>query len=480
MFPEFTILIWVLITLVSIFILLRLLYHTSVFHIIISWLIFLLDHFHIYHLYKIPQYNDHFQENQLFRKVFTYIRSLPSLEDSDFAALFSGDKPGDILVSLNSDGYVTDTFLRAKVTWIYNKSNNYEGNVVLKMKSKDKKRILVPYIQHIYKVVDEIEQKKKELRIYLNCSSNDNDGLNSQWRSFPFVNPSSFDNIVLDNDVKSKVKNDLELYLKSKQYYNKIGRAWRRSYLLYGGSGTGKSSYAAAMAKYLSYDLYDIDLSKPLDGSDLKVLLLQTTRKSLILIENLDWYLMGKSNSVSLSTMLNFMDGVVSSCGEERVMVFTMNCKYHIDPLVLRPGRIDVHIHFPFCDFNGFKALALSHLGVKEHKLFSQVEELFEQNVSQISLAEISEIMISHRMSPTRAMKKVIKALQNEVIDGKQSNSVGLEKNVSGRDEVFEGLEGSNSKGKREGLNAMKEIQKMYGRLRLKSSRRAQSFDLSL
>ncbi|KNA19712.1 hypothetical protein SOVF_058970 [Spinacia oleracea] len=389
---------------------------------------------------------------------------------------------------------------------MYNKCDNIDrgGEVVLKIKAKDKKRVLVPYIQHIYKVVDEIEQKKKELRVYLNRFSGENgvNNINPLWRSFPFVNPSSFDNIVLDNEVKSKVKNDLELFLKSKHYYNKIGRVWKRSYLLYGGSGTGKSTFVAAMAKFLSYDLYDIDLSKPFDGSGLKMLLLQTTRKSLILIENLDWYLMGNSNGVSLSTILNFMDGVVSSCGEERVMVFTMNCKNHIDPLVIRPGRVDVHIHFPFCDFNGFKGLALSHLGCKEHKLFSQVEDLIQQNGPRLSPAEISEIMISHRSSPSRAIKTIIKALQSddgkpprypsgqavgvlrarvspfESEDGKPINCVEQQLNVSGKDQVLEELDGE-SKGKRDGYYAIREIQKMYGRLRLKNGSRGESFDLS-
>lgn len=70
------------------------------------------------------------------------------------------------------------------------------------------------------------------------------------------------------------------------------------------------------------------------------------------------------------------MDGLLSCCSEERVMVFTMNDKDHVDPTILRPGRIDVHINFPLCDFSAFKTLASSHLGLKEHKLFPQVSNL--------------------------------------------------------------------------------------------------------
>ncbi|KAL0391253.1 UNVERIFIED_CONTAM: AAA-ATPase [Sesamum latifolium] len=65
------------------------------------------------------------------------------------------------------------------------------------------------------------------------------------------------------------------------------------------------------------------------------------------------------------------MDGIFSCCGEERVMVFTMNSKDNVGACLLRPGRIDVHINFPLCDFTAFKSLASSHLGLKDHKIVS-------------------------------------------------------------------------------------------------------------
>ncbi|KAK9672413.1 hypothetical protein RND81_12G098900 [Saponaria officinalis] len=467
MIPEFGAPIWLLISLGSILFIVRLLYHTSIFSICRNWVSFLQDKFHIYNLYKIPQFNEYSQENLLFRKISTYIRSLPSVEESDYAALYSGDNPGNVLVSPGSEQAVVDAFLHARVRWTYQKCDSNQGSeIILKIKSRDRKTILAPYIQHIYKTVDDIEQRKKELRIHVNCSG--------QWRSFPFVHPASFDSIVLDNDVKNKVKNDLELFMKSRRYYSKIGRVWKRSYLLYGGSGTGKSSFAAAMTKYLSYDLYDIDISRISNGSDLKTLLLQTTRKSVILVENLDVYLSGNSSRVSLIEVINFMDGVASSCGEERIMIFTMNSKTQIDPSVLRPGRVDVHIYFPFCDFNGFKALALSHLGVKEHKLFGEVEELIQGGLRLISHAEISEIMISNRTSSSRAIKSVIKTLRYD----KEGVELGVN-NISGGGRISGDSDESGSGYKREGNIAMREIQKFYGMMKLRNSRRQESIDLS-
>ena len=67
-----------------------------------------------------------------------------------------------------------------------------------------------------------------------------------------------------------------------------------------------------------------------------------------------------KLKAGSSSRLLNFMDGVVSSCyDKERVMVFTMNNKEHVDPNLLWPGRVNVHIHFPLCIFSAFKTSGL-------------------------------------------------------------------------------------------------------------------------
>ncbi|KAF5200032.1 Aaa-atpase [Thalictrum thalictroides] len=279
----------------------------------------------------------------------------------------------------------------------------------------------------------------------------------------------------MDSDIKNKVKSDLESFLKSKQYYHRLGRVWKRSYLLYGPSGTGKSSFVAALAKFLCYDIYDVDLSKVSDNSDLKLLLLQTSSRSVIVVEDLDKFLNEKSTGVSLSGVLNFMDGIFSCCGEERVMVFTMNSKDHIDHSILRPGRIDAQIYFPLCDFTAFKTLANNYLGLKDHKLFPQVEEIFQHGAT-MSPAEIGEIMIVNRSSPSRALKTVITALQTNG-DATRSGAKGkMSKRLSESESSKErsGDESVDNSGVicRESVHTVREFRKLYGLLRMKSSGR--------
>ena len=72
----------------------------------------------------------------------------------------------------------------------------------------------------------------------------------------------------MEEDLKNKVKSDLESFLKGKQYYHRLGHVWRRNFLLYYPSRTGKSRFVAAMANFLSNDVYDIDVSKVSKDSD--------------------------------------------------------------------------------------------------------------------------------------------------------------------------------------------------------------------
>nr|XP_016443911.1 PREDICTED: protein HYPER-SENSITIVITY-RELATED 4-like [Nicotiana tabacum] len=94
---------------------------------------------------------------------------------------------------------------------------------------------------------------------------------------------------------------------------------------------------------------------------------------------------------MTLSGLLNFIDGLRSSCGDERIIIFTTNHIKKLDPALLRPGRMDVHIHMAYCTPSGFKLLASNCLGIKEHKLFKEIEEL---DIAMVTPAEVAEQLL--------------------------------------------------------------------------------------
>ncbi|KAK9670179.1 hypothetical protein RND81_13G183500 [Saponaria officinalis] len=87
---------------------------------------------------------------------------------------------------------------------------------------------------------------------------------------------------------------------------------------------------------------------------------------------------------LSLSGLLNFIDGLWSSCGDERIIMLTTNHKDRLDPAMLRPGRMDMHIHMTYLTKKGFRVLAKNYLGVSgELPLFEEIDTLLEIGTSR-------------------------------------------------------------------------------------------------
>ncbi|PKI45225.1 hypothetical protein CRG98_034403 [Punica granatum] len=85
------------------------------------------------------------------------------------------------------------------------------------------------------------------------------------------------------------------------------------------------------------------------------------------------------SSYLTLSGLLNFIDGLWSSCGDERIIIFTTNHVEKLDPALLRPGRMDMHIHMSYCTFHGFVLLASNYLGISEADLSRRYCHVLEE-----------------------------------------------------------------------------------------------------
>ncbi|KAK3013898.1 hypothetical protein RJ639_009426 [Escallonia herrerae] len=77
--------------------------------------------------------------------------------------------------------------------------------------------------------------------------------------------------------------------------------------------------------------------------------------------------------------LLNFIDGLWLACGGERIIVFTTNHVYKLDPALIRRGRMDKHVELSYCCFEGFKLLARNYLDVGAHHVFGKIRALLEK-----------------------------------------------------------------------------------------------------
>ncbi|MBO8589814.1 AAA family ATPase, partial [Staphylococcus aureus] len=81
---------------------------------------------------------------------------------------------------------------------------------------------------------------------------------------------------------------------------------------------------------------------------------------------------------VTLSGLLNFIDGLWSACGGERLIIFTTNHVEKLDPALIRRGRMDKHIELSYCSFEGFKVFAKNYLDLESHPLFERIRLMME------------------------------------------------------------------------------------------------------
>ena len=111
---------------------------------------------------------------------------------------------------------------------------------------------------------------------------------------------------------------------------------------------------------------------------------------------------------MTLSGVLNFVDGLWSSCGDERIIIFTTNHKDRLDPALLRPGRMDMHIHMSYLKASAFRILASNQFGIEDHQLFEEIQQLLTE--VEVTPAEVAGVLMKSD-NPDIALNELIEFL---------------------------------------------------------------------
>ncbi|KAL3746068.1 hypothetical protein ACJRO7_015078 [Eucalyptus globulus] len=312
----------------------------------------------------------------------------------------------------------------------------------LRIKKRDKDLILNSYLDRIMDKANDIRRNNQERLIYTNSRGSESRG--RPWEAVPFKHPSTFDTLAMDPEKKRDIMEDLRDFAAGQAFYQRTGRAWKRGYLLYGPPGTGKSSMIAAMANFLGYDIYDLELTEVPSNTEFRKLLMKTSSKSIIVIEDIDCSVNlsirskstkapppqsysapdasntasgGKdwnNNTMTLSGLLNFTDGLWSCCGSERSFVFTTNHIEKLDPALLRSGRMDMHICMSYCSYPALEILLHNYLGSEGDDLSeaaaSELREAVEK--AKMTPADISEVLIKKRRNREKAVSELLEVMK--------------------------------------------------------------------
>ena len=402
----------------------------------------------------IPYITENKQINELYKAVYWYLTNTndidyinePYLQYScDQKAIITGNN--DINKIINQYREKTIIFKNVEIIYsyyteiitVYTDKDRKKENYTIKIKTKQNENTTMDILEEFCKHC--ITEYKTFLtgtvwvqQIYTNN--------NSEWKSSPSNNYRQLDTIILKNDLKNRIKNDVQLFLNSEEWYQHRDISYTRGYLFYGQPGTGKTSLIKGLSLFSKRHIHYLMLNEVESDTQLVELINSINYKETILvIEDIDaminvvksrndddkksyeeykkekemenvnqkftineWEKLesekSKKSSVTLSGLLNVIDGVFSCHG--RILIMTTNHPEILDNALIRPGRIDCKYLFDNCD--------KKQIGELYEMFFNKT--LDDENIKQLeniktmeySPAHITSIFLRYRNEPNNAL----------------------------------------------------------------------------
>ncbi len=378
---------------------------------------------------EIPYISDTKQINELYKGVYWYLTNnmeINYLHEPFLQYVFDKKISVDNKDEIKNNMSINKILQQQKTKEINFKNHeitySLKTDLITVYTDKDRKR--ENYIVTLWTDVDEVEKTdvleefcQHCLTEYVNNLSSTtwkqliytNNG--SEWKGVPSNNNRKLDTIILKNGLINEIKNDLQLFLNSEEWYKERDIPYTRGYLFYGYPGTGKTSMIKGISMYCKRHIHFLMLSEVKSDGELLELLKKINYKDTILvIEDID--AMGeivksreekeenvspKSNSsdpksssnnlqdklqdklvdglldalaskdkkeekeenkklksqLTLSGLLNAIDGVFSCHG--RILIMTTNHPEVLDSALIRPGRVDSKYLFDNCNKDQIK-----------------------------------------------------------------------------------------------------------------------------
>lgn len=200
----------------------------------------------------------------------------------------------------------------------------------------------------------------------------------------------TLNSIYVDDEIKDKILNDIDYFLKNEDEYCKFGIPYKRGYLLSGIPGSGKTSLIKSLCNKFNYNLSVISMSKKFDNDSLMSCISTLRNNTFLLLEDIDTIFEKRKSTrdnlgLTFSNLINVLDGVFYKHG--CIIFMTTNHIEKLDEGLIREGRVDMILNFDYpTKINVNKAFDDILLNKKEEEFNKFYNFIKNQKISMSSI----------------------------------------------------------------------------------------------
>lgn len=204
--------------------------------------------------------------------------------------------------------------------------------------------------KHVAEIAKSVREHVLKHSIYkfkaVKIDFRDEDGERKQFNpgdspEFIAIDPEKLDDVVYPKEIEGVVQMTLFNPIIYKDAARLMGTPLKRGTLLEGPYGTGKTLTAYQLAAHGMKNGWTFVYLMDVRDLDLAMKFAQNYAPAIVFAEDIDQVArMGQRDKSEVNRLTNVLDGIDSK-GKEIYTVFTTNFKNSIDPVFIRPGRID-------------------------------------------------------------------------------------------------------------------------------------------
>ena len=270
-----------------------------------------------------------------------------------------------------------------------------------------------------------------------------------------FVTNRTFDNVFFEQ--KKQVQHRTNFFLEHRDWYDRKGIPYTLGFLYHGPPGTGKTSTIKAIANEGKRHIINIQLSEiktkqqlqhlffndeihVYNGTSLERYTIPVSER-LYVIEDIDamgdavlkreWkkpvavkkddlepflHKEEEKDALDLSFLLNLLDGTLEANG--RILIITTNFPERIDRALIRPGRIDMIVHFQKC--------TLAVLNEMVNSFYDKEMVLTDTTLDgKWTPAEVNQILFRNFEDPDAGIKELVELATKDLYGFQDVTSQG-------------------------------------------------------